>query len=89
MNNKNYFYLVLGLRLIVLVLLIIFFISFNTSPRNNCGDCRFEIEDNVYVDSDRFMRFYFDKCIYPYKQTQSSFNVSILTKLNGTGSLED
>lgn len=58
--------LILSLRLIILALLIIFLISFEYTPKNNCEACKFNIEDKQ-VSIDKFMRLYYEKCVYPFK----------------------
>lgn len=63
------------LRLIILVLLIAFFIIFNTIAKTDCESCSFEIDGEDY-SSEEFFNMYADKCLVKPKGLDYTFNLT-------------
>ena len=70
-------------RIILLISLIVFFLTYNHFPKTDCEDCRFEIKNefvDTTIDANEFMNLYFQECIFPFKQPQiyPNYNLSVV-----------
>jgi hypothetical protein len=75
MNEEYKRSLILLLRICILISLIIFLITFNTIPKIDCEACEFKLNDKD-LNFEEFMKIYFSKCVYPFKEERLNINFS-------------
>ena len=69
--------IIFGLRLILLVLLIAFLITFNRTAKTDCESCSFEIDEEDY-SSEEFFNMYADRCLVKFNPLPGDYNLSLL-----------
>ena len=74
MNKKTK--IILILRIILLICLIIFLFVFITTPKTNCQECSFKINNKTF-SAQEFFQMYYDKCLVQNKFLEINFTLDI------------
>ena len=70
----------IALRIGILISLLILLLTFVYTPKNHCGECKFELDDEKISGSD-FMKEYYNVCIDSYvKKNQDTYNVNYMNE---------